>query len=53
MVLGCNHQFHASCVGPWLQKVASCPICRYDMVKQDKDISSGKSADIIESLDQK
>ncbi|XP_014787081.1 E3 ubiquitin-protein ligase RNF181 [Octopus bimaculoides] len=26
--LPCNHQFHSSCILPWLEKVNTCPMCR-------------------------
>uniref|UniRef100_A0AAY4BPN5 RING-type domain-containing protein n=1 Tax=Denticeps clupeoides TaxID=299321 RepID=A0AAY4BPN5_9TELE len=30
-VLPCLHDFHAECVGRWLQQSPSCPICRADV----------------------
>ena len=27
-VLECSHTFHAACIGPWLQRKQSCPLCR-------------------------
>lgn len=29
--LPCNHEFHKSCVDPWMQTNASCPACRYSL----------------------
>ncbi|KAL1313426.1 hypothetical protein HN51_039989 [Arachis hypogaea] len=25
---GCNHQFHADCIGAWLKEHSTCPLCR-------------------------
>ena len=27
-VLACGHTFHAACIGPWLKRKQSCPLCR-------------------------
>lgn len=32
MRLPCLHAFHSSCVGPWLYKAKSCPVCQTDCV---------------------
>lgn len=29
--LPCNHEFHKSCVDPWLSNNASCPACRHSL----------------------
>ena len=30
--LECAHTFHASCINTWLEKKATCPVCRYRVV---------------------
>lgn len=40
--LACGHQFHARCIIPWLQKVASCPICRLDLLKDNAESRQDK-----------
>uniref|UniRef100_A0AAY4BPM5 RING-type domain-containing protein n=1 Tax=Denticeps clupeoides TaxID=299321 RepID=A0AAY4BPM5_9TELE len=36
-VLPCLHDFHAECVGRWLQQSPSCPICRADTKPDRRD----------------
>lgn len=31
--LPCGHHFHASCVDKWLYTNATCPLCKYNIVK--------------------
>ncbi|OEL35765.1 hypothetical protein BAE44_0003214 [Dichanthelium oligosanthes] len=37
---GCEHEFHAQCVDPWLRKSRVCPVCRAEVVV----VGSGKAA---------
>ena len=29
----CKHYFHKKCIDKWIKKKASCPICRYELIK--------------------
>lgn len=31
--LPCNHHFHSSCVSKWLRINATCPLCKYNILK--------------------
>nr|DAD24519.1 TPA_asm: hypothetical protein HUJ06_025983 [Nelumbo nucifera] len=31
---GCNHRFHAACIGQWLSRSHSCPVCRLEIPPQ-------------------
>ncbi len=33
--LPCGHIYHNECLVPWLQKSASCPVCRYELQTND------------------
>ncbi|KAG2633459.1 E3 ubiquitin-protein ligase At1g12760-like isoform X1 [Panicum virgatum] len=35
--LPCNHHFHCSCIDKWLHIKATCPLCKFNIVKSNLD----------------
>ena len=36
--LPCNHKFHKTCLLPWLANHTTCPICRFNIRRDNKDL---------------
>ncbi|EAT36320.1 AAEL011580-PA [Aedes aegypti] len=42
LVLPCKHDFHKSCIMPWLEKTNSCPLCRHELLTDDENYEQQK-----------
>eukprot|EP01080_Neovahlkampfia_damariscottae_P009577 gene9577-1780_t len=42
LVLPCNHLFHEKCLIEWLQKRATCPLCRTEIETDDPEYEEKK-----------
>ncbi|WCJ33620.1 Zinc finger C3HC4 type (RING finger) family protein [Euphorbia peplus] len=36
--LPCNHHFHSTCIGKWLKMNATCPLCKYNILKGNEQV---------------
>ncbi|CAI9785489.1 unnamed protein product [Fraxinus pennsylvanica] len=36
--LPCNHHFHSTCIVKWLKMNATCPLCKYDILKGNDQV---------------
>lgn len=40
--LPCNHEFHDTCILPWLGRTNTCPMCRQEMETDNEEFEEGK-----------
>jgi len=38
-ILSCSHEYHSSCIGEWMLKNRSCPMCRKDIHNQPQFVT--------------
>ncbi|RVW89272.1 E3 ubiquitin protein ligase RIE1 [Vitis vinifera] len=36
--LPCNHHFHSTCIAKWLKMNATCPLCKYNILKGSEQV---------------
>ncbi|KAK3011901.1 hypothetical protein RJ639_011421 [Escallonia herrerae] len=38
LTLPCNHHFHSTCIAKWLKMNATCPLCKYNILKGNEQV---------------
>lgn len=51
-MLPCKHEFHPTCVDPWLKDNHTCPLCKGDILEGTKDTDSGIEVESDQEEDQ-
>jgi Ring finger domain len=49
----CGHQFHLTCIVPWLRETCTCPDCRYELHTEDAEYEVGRKQRMTERMSNK
>ena len=42
VTLGCQHHFHLGCIGRWILKNETCPMCRHETSEKEKILNTNE-----------